>query len=423
MNRQGARWRACFGMVLGLAALSCGGGGGGTGSTLSGGSGSSGGGGSGASNVVPIAVSAGPSGAAFNTIFTTVTVCLPGTSTCQTIDNIQVDTGSYGLRLLAPVVTLSLPVAMQNGSSLLECVDFLDGYSWGPVTLVDLKVGAETAASLPVHLIGDARFPNVPNDCVQNAGQSVEEDTVAQFGANGLLGIGPLAYDCGDLCASAPQAASYYTCTSSAASSCTGVAVPLANQVQNPVRHFASDNNGVIIELPSVAGTGAASASGSLVFGVDTASNNQLGSATVLTLGGSSSTNPLPADLFTAFNGATDEAFIDSGSNGLYFNDAALPACASPNESFYCPSSAQALGATIQAASGNGSAALSFTVGNLDDMLSADPGFYALPEVAGTLSAAANDFDWGVPFFYGRHVAYVIEGASSSAGNGPLVAF
>jgi hypothetical protein len=54
----------------------------------------------------------GPSGDAINTLYTTVTICVPGTTTCQTIDNIQVDTGSYGLRVLASVLTLSLPVAI-----------------------------------------------------------------------------------------------------------------------------------------------------------------------------------------------------------------------------------------------------------------------------------------------------------------------
>ena len=60
--------------------------------------------------------------------------------------------------------------------------------------------------------------------------------------------------------------------------------VPLASQVQNPVTLFPTDNNGTIIELPSVAASGATSVTGSLIFGIDTQSNNQSGSQTVLTL-------------------------------------------------------------------------------------------------------------------------------------------
>ena len=99
--------------LLCMAVMSCGGGGspaplgggsGGTGTTTP------------ASNVASVVVSAGPAGVnAINTLYTTVTVCVPGTTTCQTIDNIQVDTGSYGLRLLSPVLTLSLPVATRRG--------------------------------------------------------------------------------------------------------------------------------------------------------------------------------------------------------------------------------------------------------------------------------------------------------------------
>ena len=41
--------------------------------------------------------------------FITVTVCVPGTATCQNIDHVEVDTGSEGLRLVAPALSLSLP--------------------------------------------------------------------------------------------------------------------------------------------------------------------------------------------------------------------------------------------------------------------------------------------------------------------------
>ena len=92
-----------------------------------------------ATNEVAVTVNSGPNGNAINTLYTTVTLCVPGTSTCQTIDNIQVDTGSYGLRVLASVLTLNLSVATAtDGNSLVECTQFVDGYSWGPVATADL---------------------------------------------------------------------------------------------------------------------------------------------------------------------------------------------------------------------------------------------------------------------------------------------
>src|ERR1700687_2414070 len=37
-----------------------------------------------------------------------VTICKPGTSTCQTIDDILLDTGSFGLRIFKQVLAVSL---------------------------------------------------------------------------------------------------------------------------------------------------------------------------------------------------------------------------------------------------------------------------------------------------------------------------
>ena len=152
-------FRVGLGVALCLSAISCGGGGG-----------SSGGGGSTppppapTSNVASVSVDQGPTGNSVNTLFTSVTVCVPGSTTsCQTIDNIEVDTGSYGLRLLAPVLTPTLPLeTLANGNTLLECAQFVDGFSWGPITLADVTIAGETAKSLPVHVIGDSRFTTVP---------------------------------------------------------------------------------------------------------------------------------------------------------------------------------------------------------------------------------------------------------------------
>src|SRR5882757_11426553 len=173
-----------------LAAVACGGGGGS--------------GGSGTpppppptNNVVSVIVDEGPTSQSVNTLFTSVTVCVPGsTASCQTIDHIQVDTGSYGLRLLAPVLTVTLPVeTLASGNSLVQCAQFVDGFSWGPVALADVQIAGETAKSLPVQVIGDSRFATVPAAC---SGTGTAEDTVSSFGANGILGIGPFELDCGD---------------------------------------------------------------------------------------------------------------------------------------------------------------------------------------------------------------------------------
>jgi len=364
------------------------------------------------SNVVSVVVNGG-SNDIVNSLLTTVTVCVPGSTTqCQSIDNILVDTGSYGLRLLAPALSLSLQVAAAaDGNALVECTPFATGYMWGPVAAVDVHIAGESASSVPVQLVGDSRFPTVPSDC---SSTGVPYDTVAAFGANGILGIGPFVQDCPE-CSVSVLPAAYYSCT---AAGCTNITVGLASQVQNPVPLFSADNNGTIIVLPGVAAGGAASVTGSLIFGIDTESNNQSGTQTVLALQPSS--GMYPGDLTTIFSGQTlSESFIDSGSNGIYFNDSNIAQCTQAT-GFYCPASTVDLSATLQGVNGI-SVAESFSVGNAETFF-AQAGAFAFPGLAGTNSAAGS-FDWGLPFFYGKRVATAIEGYTTSVGTGPYVAF
>jgi hypothetical protein len=396
-------------VLLCASALSCGGG---KGSGFS--SGGSGGTPPAASNVASVIVDGGPGNNSVNTLYTSVTVCVPGSTTdCQTIDHIEVDTASFGLRILAPVLTLTLPVqAATDGNSLVECTVFADGYSWGPVVKADVQIAGETAGSVPIQAIGDPRCATVPADC-SSAGPT-EEDTVATFGANGILGIGVFAQDCGPGCVSSANAQFYYSCTGTV---CQPTAVPLASQVPNPISLFAADNNGSIIDLPSVASQGALSVTGSLIFGVDTQSNNASGTQTVLTV------DPDFGLLTANFRGQSlSQSFIDSGSNGIYFDDTDLTVCtASGLSDFYCPASTENLTVTLQGANGI-SADVNFSVGNAQTLSTANPTFTALPTLAGS-TPVANSFDFGLPFYYGRRVATVLESQTTSAGTGPYVAY
>src|SRR2546428_12854128 len=102
-------------------------------------------------NVLPIAVNAGPTNNALNQAFATVTICVPGTSNCQSIGGILIDTGSSGLRILSSAVTLSLP--QQNGAAgapVVECLPFVDGITWGPVHTADIRLAGEPANSVPI---------------------------------------------------------------------------------------------------------------------------------------------------------------------------------------------------------------------------------------------------------------------------------
>jgi hypothetical protein len=167
-------------------------------------------------NVETLAVDAGPAGLsppAVNTAFVSVTVCVPGTSTCQTIDHVEVDTGSIGLRLISSAVTVSLPALLDGASRpLAECLQFADGTSWGSVATADvtLPVSGESAKGVNVQLIGAASAGSPPAACT-----GMPENTVSTFGANGILGVGPFNNDCNSTgnCTPGTQSANYYYCS------------------------------------------------------------------------------------------------------------------------------------------------------------------------------------------------------------------
>jgi hypothetical protein len=419
-------------VALCMTAIACGGGGGGAGvgGSSSGGVGGSSSGGSSSSsssssssggvttgNVANVIIDQGPSNNSVNTLFTSVTVCAPGSTTnCQTVDHIQVDTGSYGLRVLAPVLTAAmrsaLPVeTLTSGKTVAECTQFVDGFAWGPIVTADVQIAGESAKSVPVQSIGDSRYSSVPSDCSSSGGTA--ENTVARFGANGILGIGPFEID-QPACANSAVPACYYACAT--ATSCTSSAVPTAMLVPNPVTRFATDNNGSIVVLPSVPAP-ALTVSGSLIFGIDTQANNQSGTQTVLTVDQN-------AELAMTYNGQTlANSFIDSGSNGIYFKDTALVTCTTTLTDFYCPASTLTLGPlSIQGMNGTMVNNLTFAVGNAQTMLNANPTFNVFPQLAGT-NPNPGSFDYGLAFFFGKRVAVAVEDKVTTAGTGPYIAF
>lgn len=363
-----------------------------------------------ASNVVPVSVNGGPTNNALNQPFVSVTICVPGTTNCQTIGGIIVDTGSIGLRILSSAITLTLP--QQNGTGgapIVECLPFVDGFTWGPVQTADVRLSAEQASSIAIQVIGTDKFPTIPSGC---SSRGPAENTQADLHANGVLGVGMLRQDCGSGCTFTGSAnpGLYYACPTPG--SCQVTTVPVANQVVNPVALFAVDNNGVVLQLPAVAVGGAPSATGSLIFGIGTQSNNQMGSAKVFTV------DPR-ANFTTTFNGQSyTKSFLDSGSNGIFFLDAAttgLPECTN-SKGFYCPPTTRALSATHIGING-ASNVVGFNAGNVDRVNST---FSVFAEATGS---SAGNFDWGLPFFYGRTVFTAIQGASTPGGPGPFWAY
>jgi len=361
-----------------------------------------------------------------------VKLCQPGTSTCATINDVLVDTGSYGLRIFASALHASgLTLAVQPdpniaGNTLAECTPFADGYTWGPLVTADLSIGGERAAGLSVNILDDnaSYAATVPSGCVSMTG-GTSLNTVTALASNGVLGVGPFDQDCGTYCANcnsymggcASSTDVYYSCNTGS-NTCTATQVALTAQVRNPVALFAVDNNGVIMELPAIPTAGQIGATGSLVFGIGTQSNNALGSATVLTADG-------VGTITTMYKGQSySGSFFDSGSNGLYFPDNSIPLCTGgANASdFYCPTSTLALMATNEGLNAAVSV-VPFDIVNLDTR---DQNDYADDAIGGPANSTAsmnNFFDWGLPFFYGKNVYTAIDGKTAGSATGPYFAY
>jgi hypothetical protein len=372
-------------------------------------------------NIQPIVVDGGPLGNYGNGAFASVKVCVPSTSTCQTIDHVLVDTGSSGLRLLQSAITISGLPSLSDGSGNVvnNCVSFLDlSYLWGPVQQADVTLAGETAKQTYFQLISSSDAP-IPFSC--SNGGTTNENTVQLLGANGILGVGQEPTDCTiqgfnpcDPNSGQPNPPNaYYLCpqTTGCSTSDLSVFVPITQQVTNPIVNFVSDNNGVIIDLPAVADA-AATVTGSMIFGIGTQSNNALGSATVFTL--------QPGDVFTTtYKGQAFPGFIDSGSNGLFFQDGAISVCVPPPtgiDSFYCPPSNLSGLSALNTGANGAISTVTFGVDNTLNLFNNDPTDFAFSNLGGPLS---GQFDWGLPFFYGRKVFTAIDGTTTPTGTVP----
>lgn len=389
-------------------------------------------------NSMQVTVDGGPAAllAASNTYavdqaFVTVTLCAPGTSVCQTIDHVALDTGSTGLRVLASVLTPALQAALPQqtdaaGGAVGECYGYVDGYAFGSVRTADATLGGASVAGLPLQVIGDGgAFATVPATC--SAGGGANLSTVATLAANGIIGVGINPTDCGALCAAGSKsgAAAYYDCP---ASGCGAVIARAANtsppfeQVPNPVAAMAMDNNGTVLSLPAVPYPGTNSITGVLYFGIGTRTNNALpATASVLT-----TTNN--GVVTATYNGATyPRSLIDSGTNYYLFADSGIPQCTATNfKGFYCPASPLPIGLTLSGANG-ASGDASFTLYNAQTVLvgqrSAVPGVGATPAAFSNIMAVPNSFAVGLQFFFGRNVYTAISGRTAGGTVGPYYAF
>jgi hypothetical protein len=344
-------------------------------------------------------ISSGITGQAVDMPYGEITICIPGTTQCQFVGKLLIDTGSYGLRIFSQALTIALPVQMSGSDKIAECAQFGSFTAWGRIGAADVIMGGEAKIhNLPLQIINN-NFPAAgvrPAGC--NDGLPFAQNP-QQMEFKGILGVGLIQSDC-PICVSTTPAGGYYACTSS---SCSPITEPLDQQVQNPVALLPVDNNGVMLKFPLPPTNGASTLTGQLFFGVNTESNNQIPDTYKIY-----TADPTSLTFSTRYQNQSIPSFIDSGSNGYFYDNPYLTVCPGGSSPWYCPAELTAQHAYNSGSDGDTqNVEFNFAIANANDLF--DTGNTAFYDLGANLGNG-QIFDWGLPFFLGRRVFVGIGG-------------
>lgn len=363
----------------------------------------------GTANALPFQVTAGPFNDADEPL-ASITICAHGTSSCTTVNDVLIDTGSFGLRIFGSQIGgLGIAPNTNGTNEIGECAFFGSGSTWGTISTVDVKLAGEPTITIPIQVMDDTNsFAPAPHDCTKGT-QLMSSPSEA--GLNGLLGVGQVASDA--------IFAEYFNCSGQSCAALNNP--PDADAVPNPVAALPLDNNGVVVSLPSIAAGGQRTSDGTLHFGIGTENNNQPGAVKTYTAHNNSNSQDY-LNIDTTYKGVTAGGFFDTGSNGLFFNDSSIVEC-SDGSGFYCPSRTLSESATNRGASGSVSGVVNFNIESADTLFNSNDA--AFDDLGGTNDGgnSYDGFDWGLPFFFGRKVYIGLDGKSSPLGNGPYTAY
>jgi hypothetical protein len=365
------------------------------------------------SGALTISVSGNKSGVCswYNMPCVSVTICNPADPSnpnkCTTINNILLDTGSYGLRVFSSVLPAgfqsnNLPQLLTTQSqNLAEKVEYGDGdCNWGPVVNAVVKLGSsgEQTSPIPIQII-DATYLNNRFSCSSDPNA---------FGSNGILGVGPYAND--------GNVSTYYAINGK------GVPLPYSsvtnNQlVKNPVAYLtnSSENNGITITLPAIGPYGAYNPIGYATFGV----NSALLNSNIYSI---QPVSQIPISMTTTLLSVTPNiqyGFLDTGSNGLFF---ITPELSNYNcNGWYCPTND--ITYTPNNTSGIVPISTTISVTNANTLFNTTNN-NAANNLAGGLGGNFTQFiDYGLPFFFGKNVQICFSGKVCNGRNGPYWAF
>ena len=401
-----------------------------------------------------------------NIPYISVYLCAPGSTTnCAWIDHIQVDTGSEGLRIVADAIPSqvlnalpAVPSGLGSGTVSGECYNFVASYFWGGVHSADVTLGGTVAPGtgaaangvvipgLNLQILSDATVnataPLVNQIPCASVPGATREDVAQDLGANGVIGIGLFLEDCHGNCANSPSV--YFACPASPTLACLqqDTTLTTAGRVANPIA--AAGRNGVAVALDGAAAAQAAvvkyllpsgylnysTVAGSVSYGIGSGPAHQF----VADPGNGYLQSTVNGVVYPVNSFSGTGAYIDSGSNSLFFSNSGpgpaqaitgLSTCASGTgiAHFACIGTGYASPYTfgsVQFASYNNRAAYSLSGAQLPQVcdaatLLANSGRYATAVACSATGPVypgltvvdpsrtfAGTFDWGLPFFFGR---------------------
>lgn len=355
-------------------------------------------------NQVPISIGSGLNGDGINTMYISLTMCSNSSGTsCQTVDNIILDTGSFGVKInksaLPESFVLILPRVTTNaGNEVYACNTFGSGYVFADEHYAALNLAGTMTNDVVVQIIENSPSAEIPDSCIAKG----PFDDFSNFGANGIIGINPaLTLSNSSVLLYKKDINGIYKALTSSEES----GLPVLNQ--NPLPSLVTNNNGFVVSIPPVTQNTNTNVTGTLILGINTEANNQITNQTNLIVASES-------DLSVVCNSAcfyskisnpesTIPAVFDSGTNGWVFMSNTLPQC----DYGYCPTSPTVWTSSVYSYNfaANESYPISATI-SADEVVNGQSISFAVMPGWGYYNYN-NQTLYGSPFFFGKNI-YVV---------------